>query len=625
MMHRKISFSREAGVYVSKTWPFFPWLEYLPILCVPAFLFLIAPLVWTAKLPLEATAEQWQEILFLDESYPNITASQAVVFDWIEEDAGEQTLRIGPWHAGNWSARLQYKKRLPWSGGTIRGMYKTSNLLPFQAQITVSFYRQTEHLGKITHALAPAPLWRPFEFAIRNPPAGADSFVPAFGLGDKTSGYILFKDLMVLDNVSEVRYEDTGWPLRMAPFKTFEPSDRYRLEKDGQNWWLISPEGKCFYSIGTVGPNLSNAIDRSAEGLKAVQTLREYGFNSLAGWTNPTEWLQINQSLEVNHQSPLPLFCFIQTNTLQDKFDFLVDSQGNTGPAGHAFPDPFDPVFEEAYALAAQKIQEQIGDKSWFVGWFADNELSHEDLYRYVYSTHCAKAFLEYIQKRYPRVEFLNDTWKTHLTSFEDLLVQKPSPSLPVGPMAADFLAFERRIVQHYIDVTLRTIRRLDSQRPIFSNRFMASGVGAYARVLDLYSRYDGIGVNLYPSNQSPGLNENETAYLNLFHAFTQKPVLVSEWSVPAMDSGLYDPASSVPLDWSYNEAVATQNQRARQAAHVALDLYNLPFVVGSHWFTWQDIDNPNRRANRGLFTADNQPWSELLHQFGQMHRKINR
>ena len=94
---------------------------------------------------------------------------------------------------------------------------------------------------------------------------------------------------------------------------------------------------------------------------------------------------------------------------------------------------------------------------------------------------------------------------------------------------------------------------------------------------------------------------------------------------VPALDSGLYDSASSIPLDWSYNEVVASQTQRARQAAHIALDLYNLPFVVGSHWFTWQDIDTQNRRANRGLFTSDNQPWPELLDELQQVHRKINR
>ena len=86
---------------------------------------------------------------------------------------------------------------------------------------------------------------------------------------------------------------------------------------------------------------------------------------------------------------------------------------------------------------------------------------------------------------------------------------------------------------------------------------------------------------------------------------------------VPAIDSGLY--TSKDGLDWSWNEALATQKERAAQAARVAREFYALPYVVGAHWFTWQDFESPRRRANRGLYRASGKPWKVLLDRLGRV------
>ena len=79
---------------------------------------------------------------------------------------------------------------------------------------------------------------------------------------------------------------------------------------------------------------------------------------------------------------------------------------------------------------------------------------------------------------------------------------------------------------------------------------------------------------------------------------------------MPALDSGLYN--NPKRLDWSYPQTVENQTQRARQAAQFSADLYNLPFLIGAHWFTWSDFDSPTRQANRGLFKANGEAWVEL-------------
>jgi agarase len=187
--------------------------------------------------------------------------------------------------------------------------------------------------------------------------------------------------------------------------------------------------------------------------------------------------------------------------------------------------------------------------------------------------------------------------------------------------MKEDCLEFEKVIVRKYIDVTISTIRAEDPDHLIFSNRFMMGDFGDWPRLIELYIGYDGIAINMYPANRAPGLSEPEKAVFRMAHEKTGMPIIVGEWSVPAIDSGLYDDPDL--LDWSWPECVDTQQDRARQAALVTVDFYNLPFIVGAHWFTWQDIDDSRRRANRGLLTADGRRYAELLEGLARAHEAI--
>jgi hypothetical protein len=149
----------------------------------------------------------------------------------------------------------------------------------------------------------------------------------------------------------------------------------------------------------------------------------------------------------------------------------------------------------------------------------------------------------------------------------------------------------------------------------------MMGGIADTLGYLGDYRKCDGVAVNLYPANRSAGLSHSERAILSEIHRRTGKAILIGEWSVPALDSGLY--ANPAKLDWSYPETVETQADRARQAACVTADLHGLPFVVGAHWFTWRDADSPKRQANRGLFRFNGEPWRELLDALAAVHGRL--
>jgi hypothetical protein len=98
--------------------------------------------------------------------------------------------------------------------------------------------------------------------------------------------------------------------------------------------------------------------------------------------------------------------------------------------------------------------------------------------------------------------------------------------------------------------------------------------------------------------------------------------MIIGEWSVPAMDSGLYE-GKKHTLDWSFPQAVPTQAIRATQAAAIVTDYYNEPYMVGAHWFIYSDFHSPDREANRGLVRSDGTPYEELTSALTKVHGRV--
>ena len=90
-----------------------------------------------------------------------------------------------------------------------------------------------------------------------------------------------------------------------------------------------------------------------------------------------------------------------------------------------------------------------------------------------------------------------------------------------------------------------------------------------------------------------------------------QAPLWITEWSFPALDSGL-------PNKHGAGMRVATQNQKARCYRFFQNTLFALPFMVGSNYFMY--IDQPAlgisatfpEDSNYGLVDVTDEPWEEL-------------
>jgi hypothetical protein len=94
---------------------------------------------------------------------------------------------------------------------------------------------------------------------------------------------------------------------------------------------------------------------------------------------------------------------------------------------------------------------------------------------------------------------------------------------------------------------------------------------------------------------------------------------LISEYSFRATRNRSGNPNTRGP-----EVTVATQDERARYTARYARQALRLPYIVGLHWFSWED-QPPQGRAdgedsNVGLLDIHGQPYQDLF----EVHTRIN-
>jgi hypothetical protein len=131
------------------------------------------------------------------------------------------------------------------------------------------------------------------------------------------------------------------------------------------------------------------------------------------------------------------------------------------------------------------------------------------------------------------------------------VIADKPDPTERSDRMDEDLRLFKREIVRRYVETVIRVIREEDPGHLVFSNYFLLDDVTKWICCRSVRSFRCDRGQYL-PGDLSAGLNQSERAILALVHSKTSKSILIPEWSIPALDSGLYGNPNK--LDWPYRE-----------------------------------------------------------------------
>jgi hypothetical protein len=442
---------------------------------------------------------------------------------------------------------------------------------------------------------------------------------------------------------------------------SFGATGFFRTERRDGKWWLVTPEGHGFFSIGidAVAPSgatyiegrefmfrdlpsrdgelaahWSEADDRRGLGAQrgrafdhghafdfytanlerkfgadwrsrwreeTIARLTAWSFNTIGNWSDP--------DLSAMHRLPY-------TMPLSPEGEYAKVSSGEDwwGP----MPDPFDPRFAEAADKMARNAAARFAGDPYLIGYFVDNELSWgrstraypQQYYALAINALAAgrqspanAAFIGYLTETYRSPERLGRAWGIALNSWNDLGTAGfalPRRAFDNPAVTGDLAAFGRRFADAYYRTVAEALHRHDPDHLYLGSRFAwqtAQAVEACARWCDVVS------FNRYRRSIA-----DDPAEWTRFHTLG-KPALIGEFHFGSVDRGLF---------WEGLVGVGRESERGPAYARYIRAVADNPDFVGAHWFQYLDepltgrtLDGEN--AHIGFVTVADLPYTELV------------
>ena len=523
--------------------------------------------------------------------------------------------------------------------------YKTEGNKEYPAAVMAQFKVACENNPSVTYSKGAfnSEEWVQCHVILDNIPADAKDLSIEFNSRFTTKGNLWIDDVEFkeagkkdIEMFETWRRQEIPSPVGKASNNKFEATGFFRVEKGADRWWFVDPKGNPSWALATVAsapnPNSPNAQTEwfkktygttSEEVTKATYNIlsNDCGFNWYAGWTG-REFANVSAERYEAGQSYMPMTQVMGLSAAGDNTDFYAqDRDGKIlNTSGHQVVDPFNPEWRKVAREKATRLIEDVKGKPWFCAWYVDNEMDFGYLYRFVWAKYSSQELIKDLEAKYKIIDKLNQAWTSsfgeyNFKSFKDILVAKPEPKDWDDPLWIDFTAFERRMLGEYINYTYDLIKELDPDHLVISNRINLGPMPNIYRTVDLWGKYDIVCMNIYPNNIKIGFEPGELEIMRKLHEGTGKPIIIGEWSIPAIDSKLYEfgvDSIGRPLDWSWPQVLRTQKERGEAYDIIIKQLTSLDFMIGSGWFKTTDVNQSDRRANRGLMNGNYELYTDL-------------
>ncbi|CAN5151052.1 hypothetical protein BH10PSE17_BH10PSE17_11960 [soil metagenome] len=444
------------------------------------------------------------------------------------------------------------------------------------------------------------------------------------------------------------------------------------IEDDGKpRWWLVTPAGHRFFSIGV------NAVE-AVNGATYVQG-REWMFNGLPDERGPfaARWFNADSRRDIGAQRERNYgfgrgFDFYGAN-LQRLYgaDYLpawrertarrlkhwgFNTVGNwsddgfsaqhllpytqsisiagdyaTVSDGHDWwgrmPDPFDPRFEQAAQRAITDIARQRRNDPWLLGYFVDNELAWgnggsadpKQRFALAYNTlrhsmdsPAKRVFVATLRQKYGDAAKLGQAWGLELRDWqtvESAGFDAPPATPERAAMSADLAAFQTAYADQYFGIVRKTLRAADPNHLYLGSRFAARTPESVASCARLC---DVVSFNLYVTSLALGFETEAFAALD-------RPAIVGEFHFGSSDRG--------PL-WGGVVEAESEAARGELYARFLDSVLAQPAFVGAHWFQYVDqpvtgrlLDGEN--GHFGLVGITDLPYAGFVDAARAKHREI--
>lgn len=434
-----------------------------------------------------------------------------------------------------------------------------------------------------------------------------------------------------------------------------EATGYFRAEKLDGKWWLVTPEGSLFFSVGPDSLSLGNStfltgrehmfswlpaegdplrayvqrVTGAVEGpiregmavnFHGINIERKYGAQPFEGWA--ATWFKRLRAWGFNtigNWSDARLFRrnmpYVIAGGISGTHNRLTTNVPSSGSAIH---DPFDPRFAANVRSSLRAQAAAAAGDPYCLGWFVDNEISwgnrDSDQNHYAvasaalaqtYAASPAKqAFAALLREKHGELARLNEAWGAGFTSWETIAA---APRLN-DTVRADYSAFVKQHAQAYFSTVRRELKALDPDHLYLGSRFAwytQEAAEACAEHCDV------ISFNVYQRGVVP-------ASWRFLEAL-DRPAIIGEFHFGALDRGMFHTGLV---------AAASQQERARFYQEYVRSVIAHPNFVGCHWF--QGFDQPitgrtrdGENYNIGLVDITDTPYPELTQAAREIHSSI--
>jgi hypothetical protein len=393
-----------------------------------------------------------------------------------------------------------------------------------------------------------------------------------------------------------------GWKVNQSKATGF-----FRVEKKGERWWIIDPEGYPFIAKGVAvfGPGGSEAQKEALKNKyetpenwakQETKFLKSYGFNAAGAWSRVDLFKGMNEPL-VYTVIVAPMDRYKSKHKKKFGGKYL-----KTGWQGFRFDLAmvFDPEFDEFVESEIKQISNYANDK-YLLGYFTDNELPwvNDALDRHL--TLLAKDEAGYLAAK----KWLDER-KGKDATIDDITSE-------------DRLAFTGFYFEAYIKKVAEAVRKYDPNHLFLGCRFNQSGEELKnPEIFKVAGKYmDVISINHYRKW------EPDQTIMSNWANWSGKPFIITEWYTKGEDSGL---PNRTGAGWN----VPTQLDRGYFYQNFTIELLKSKSCVGWHWFTYQDndpsnmnTDPSNRDSNKGVVNSKFEPYLPLLENMKMLNSHV--
>ncbi len=425
---------------------------------------------------------------------------------------------------------------------------------------------------------------------------------------------VLIIPFSVFAATTETEYDKIGgWKAVTA-----EPRLYFYVRHIDGIWWFINPAGNAFLSKGV------SKITFTGDFCPALGYY-PYWRMTMGKYKQTPSWAEaVLQNLKRWNLNTIGIN---STPVLRDEafpYTVVLDIANKTGgDLQHGiFPNVFEEDFKRNLKRLVKRECKPLRDSIYLLGYYSDMELVLGESWQnrisllrgYLRMPQQSAGFqgaMKFLKQRYKTIDDLNTAWGLDLARFHD--IQQHLQSVTIEQRRTDERDFLEYVSTRYFQLCHDAIQEADPNHLFFGCPLTGTSPEPVLNALRGFA--DVIGYR--SDHQTPPRSE----LIRIFQV-TNRPVMISEFSFKAMDSGL-------PNSVGRGSALETQSERAKAFHSYVSDLAAMPFVVGYHWRQYTDQPKQGTTTgennNYGLVTVNDEPYELLTREMHTTNKTLDR